>query len=438
MKKSGLNNISNFIKTVLMNNFIYKALSLAIAVVAWLIIINVADPVTSKTFKGLPVEAINKSAISSINRVYEVVEGDTVDFTVRGKASIIKNLSLNDFSATADLSKLSPVYATDINVVCNKVDNIEIDSGNKMLVVKLEDIATRTMQVTVDTVGDVADGYYVGDYEVKPNMIMISGGKSKIEQIDSVKVSVDVSGAKKNFENRIVPVAYDKDGNELDSSYYTFYNGDNLITDIQVGVTIYNTKTLPVIVKVSGTPAQGYVYSDDYEFTPEVITVGGSNKRLSKIDKFEVPIDITGAGENYEVNVNISEYLPDGIKLVSEEENISVRVSLEKVVSNSILISLDDIEMRNLKEGYQATFVGDNTGIVLGLSGTGAQVGSYTSENVGAYIDLSNAGEGLCNVPVRYENVKDNLITSENTVVAVNIVNTENSTGGTNVSSPAP
>ncbi len=438
MKKSGLNNISNFIKTVLMNNFIYKALSLAIAVVAWLIIINVADPVTSKTFKGLPVEAINKSAISSINRVYEVVEGDTVDFTVRGKASIIKNLSLNDFSATADLSKLSPVYATDINVVCNKVDNIEIDSGNKMLVVKLEDIATRTMQVTVDTVGDVADGYYVGDYEVKPNMIMISGGKSKIEQIDSVKVSVDVSGAKKNFENRIVPVAYDKDGNELDSSYYTFYNGDNLITDIQVGVTIYNTKTLPVIVKVSGTPAQGYVYSDDYEFTPEVITVGGSNKRLSKIDKFEVPIDITGAGENYEVNVNISEYLPDGIKLVSEEENISVRVSLEKVVSNSILISLDDIEMRNLKEGYQATFVGDNTGIVLGLSGTGAQVGSYTSENVGAYIDLSNAGEGLCNVPVRYENVKDNLITSENTVVAVNIVNTENSTGGTDVSSPAP
>ena len=63
MKKIRLNDIKNFIRTVLMNNFLYKALSLAIAVMAWLIIINVADPVTTKSFKGLTVEVINKSGI---------------------------------------------------------------------------------------------------------------------------------------------------------------------------------------------------------------------------------------------------------------------------------------------------------------------------------------------------------------------------------------
>lgn len=68
-----------------------------------------------------------------------------------------------------------------------------------MLIVKLEDVATKNMQVTVDTIGEVADGYYVDDFEVKPNIITVSGGKSKIERIDSVKVDVDVSGAKKIF-----------------------------------------------------------------------------------------------------------------------------------------------------------------------------------------------------------------------------------------------
>ncbi len=435
MKKNVLDNIKNFIKTVLMNNFLYKALSLAIAVVAWLIIVNVADPVTSKTFKGLDVEVINNSAIYSLDQVYEVVEGNTVDFTVRGKASVIKNLSLSDFTATADLSKLSPVYAADINVVCNKTDNVEIDSGNKMLVVKLEDIAKKNMQVTVEAVGDAAEGYYVGDYEVKPNMLMLSGGKSKIDQVDSVKVLVDVSGAKRNFASQLVPVAYDKDGNELDSSYYTFYNGDVRISDIHVGVTIYNTKTLPVVINVSGTPEAGYVYDGEYEFTPEVVTVGGSNKRLSKLEALEIPVDINGAGENYEVNVDIASCLPAGVKLVSEEENISIRVKMKKLVSNSILISLDDIEMRNLRAGLTASFPSQSTGISLVLNGTDEQVSSYTSENAGAYIDLSNVREGQCYVSVKYDNIPSNLIVSDNTMVEVNVSSADNA-GET--ASPAP
>lgn len=435
MKKSRLNSIKDFIKTVLMNNFLYKALSLAIAVMTWLIIINVADPVTSKSFKGLEVEVLNEDAITSINQVYEVVDGGTVDFTVEGKASVIKNLTLNDFKATADLSKLSPVYAADINVVCNKSENIEIDSGNKMLVVKLEDVATRNMQITVETTGNASEGYYVGDYEVKPNMIMVSGGKSKIERIDSIKVLVDVNGAKKNFYSQYTPVAYDKDGNELDSSQYTFYNGGSVIDNIRVGVTIYNTKTIPVSIKVTGTPAAGFSYSDDYEFTPETITIGGGNRKLSRIDSLEIPVDITGASSNYETNIAIADYLPNGLKLVSEEENISIRVNLDSIVSNNIIVFTDDIEIRNLKEGLELSFVDPEQGIALDLNGTNEQIGQFTNENVGAYIDLANVEEGRCYVTVQYSNVPEEYIVSDNAVIQVDI---KNGAGSSESASPAP
>lgn len=412
--------IKEFVKNIFMNNFLYKLLSLGIAVMIWLIIINVADPVTTRNFSGLEVNIINQSAITSINQVYEVVEGQTVDFTVRGKTSVIKNLNISDFSASADLSKLSPVFAADIVVKCDKAENIEIDTKNRMLIVKLEDVATKNMQVTVDTIGEVADGYYVDDFEVKPNIITVSGGKSKIERIESVKVDVDVSGAKKDFSSDAILVAYDEDGNKLDSSYFTFlYNGDAIET-VNVGISIYNTKEIPVEIDVKGMPQEGYVYNNEYEFTPTVITVGGPVKRLSGIDRVVIPVDISGASEQYETNAVIMDYLPNGVKLVSLENNISIRIQLDSVITSSIEVSSTNITIKNRPDDMNVYFP-NNDLFFLELKGTDARINNFTSESVGAYVDLSEVGEGTSYIQVQYDNVPKELISSEPYMIEVNV-----------------
>lgn len=412
--------IKEFVKSIFMNNFLYKLLSLGIAVMIWLIIINVADPVTTCNFSGLEVNIINQSAITSINQVYEVVEGQTVDFTVRGKTSVIKNLNISDFSASADLSKLSPVFAADIVVKCDKAENIEINTKNRMLIVKLEDVATKNMQVTVDTIGEVADGYYVDDFEVKPNIITVSGGKSKIERIDSVKVDVDVSGAKKNFSSDAILVAYDEDGNKLDSSYYTFlYNGDAIET-VNVGISIYNTKEIPVEIDVKGTPQEGYVYNNEYEFTPTVITVGGPAKRLSGIERIVIPVDISGASEQYETNVVIMDYLPNGVKLVSSENNISIRIQLDSVITSSVEVSSTNITIKNRPDDMNVYFPNNDT-FLLELKGTDEQIRKFTGESIGAYVDLSEVGEGTSYIQVQYDNVPKEIISSEPYMIEINV-----------------
>ena len=412
--------IKEFVKSIFMNNFLYKLLSLGIAVMIWLIIINVADPVTTRNFSGLEVNIINQSAITSINQVYEVVEGQTVDFTVRGKTSVIKNLNISDFSASADLSKLSPVFAADIVVKCDKAENIEINTKNRMLIVKLEDVATKNMQVTVDTIGEVADGYYVDDFEVKPNIITVSGRKSKIERIDSVKVDVDVSGAKKNFSSDAIPVAYDEDGNKLDSSYYTFlYNGDAIET-VNVGISIYNTKEIPVEIDVKGTPQEGYVYNNEYEFTPTVITVGGPAKRLSGIERIVIPVDISGASEQYETNVVIMDYLPNGVKLVSSENNISIRIQLDSVITSSVEVSSTNITIKNRPDDMNVYFPNNDT-FLLELKGTDEQIRKFTGESIGAYVDLSEVGEGTSYIQVQYDNVPKEIISSEPYMIEINV-----------------
>ena len=292
-----------------------------------------------------------------------------------------------------------------------------------MLIVKLEDVATKNMQVTVDTTGDTADGYYVDDFEVKPNIITVSGGKSKIERVDFVKVEVNVSGAKKGFSSDAVLVAYDEDGNKLDGSYFTFlYNGEAIDT-VNVGISIYNTKEIPVEIDVKGTPQEGYEYNNEYEFTPTTITVGGPAKRLSGIDSVVVPVNITGAAEQYEMNAVIMDYLPEGVKLVSSENNISIRIQLDSVITSSIEVTSTDITIKNRPDDMNVYFP-NNDKFLLELKGTDAQIKNYTNESVGAYVDLSEVGEGTSYVQVQYENIPQDIISSEPYMIEVNVDST--------------
>lgn len=428
------NRIEYFFKVTLMHNIWYKILSVILAVMTWVVIINLADPVTTKNFNGLEVEVRNQNAITSINQVYEVVEGSTVDFTVKGKASVVKNLKLSDFIAYADLSQLSPVYATDIVVTCNKTDAIEIESYNKMMVVKLEDIDSKNVQVSVETTGDAADGYYVGDFEVKPNMITVSGAASRISKLSSIKIKVNVDGAKKSFSTRLAPVAYDEDGNMIDSKYLTFTNNDQIVDGIDIDVSIFNTKTIPVLLDISGEPAQGFVYNNNYEYTPQTITIGGPGKRLSKIDSITIPVDITDAEEQYETNISMQTYLPDSVKIVGDEE-VSVRVLFDEILTKNITLSVNDIELRNVPEGKAAEFTDANATVSLVLKGTKEQIGKFNKDTIGAYIDLKNKDLGVFYVQPECSEVADDLFETRPGTIKVEL---KRETEGDQTISPVP
>ena len=127
-------------KKKLMNNLVIKLLSVFVAFFVWLVIINVIDPTTTKHFSSIPVVILNENVITSANQVFEVESGDTVDVTVKGKRSFIEQLDETDFSASADLSKLSTVNTAGIQVKLNKPtkDNVELDWNNEVLRISLE------------------------------------------------------------------------------------------------------------------------------------------------------------------------------------------------------------------------------------------------------------------------------------------------------------
>lgn len=68
----------------LFHNTGIKICSLIIAIIVWAVIINIDDPYKTRSF-NVEVETINESALNSVNKVYEVIEGSTALVKVKGK-----------------------------------------------------------------------------------------------------------------------------------------------------------------------------------------------------------------------------------------------------------------------------------------------------------------------------------------------------------------
>ena len=156
-------------KKLFTENIGLKLGSIAIAVILWVLVVYTYDPAATTTFT-IGVDIINGDSIASSGKVYEVVEGDTITIKVKANASLIKNLKASDFKATADVSKLSPTYHANIDVVCTKSDNVEITiiGSAKLLEVRLEDLVTKQFSVIVEKSGEAESGYFVGEAIVRP------------------------------------------------------------------------------------------------------------------------------------------------------------------------------------------------------------------------------------------------------------------------------
>ena len=148
-------------KEKLTKNLGMKILSLILATLSWIVIVNIDDPPRTRTFRDIVVDIQHEEAIKSLNKIYEVVEGDTVDVTVKGKRSIVDNIRVADIKAVADLSNLSYTNAVPINVTCAKpVDQLTLGKVST-LKVALEDIDSKQFKITIAQKGTEEAGYLI-------------------------------------------------------------------------------------------------------------------------------------------------------------------------------------------------------------------------------------------------------------------------------------
>ncbi len=382
-------------KEKLTKNISLKVLSIILAAFLWLVITNVDDPITRVPFDNVKVKILNEDAITSQGKVYEILEGAAIDFTVAARRSIADNLAVSDFEVTANFAKLSNVNAVTIDIKCPRYgDEVTVTDGlYQVLKINLEEKVDKNFKVTVVTKGTPAEGYCVGE-KTASTIITVTGPKSKIERINEIVAEVNVADASENFRSFEKLKAMDKDENEIDASNLSF--SESFAT---INISIYQTRKIDLMIVTKGIPANGYVVTNvDYE--PKTIEVAGKYNVLDKVKNLTIEEDVSGARENIEKEINLSEQLEEGLILVGEDQTAAVNITIEKAEIKEITVWPADIEIRGLSLLNDATLL--TTGpINLKAEGPGKVLKSLNRTNLKPYINLKDYAEGTYTVPIK-------------------------------------
>ena len=381
----------------LVNNLGFKILAVALAFILWLVVYNIDDPKKTKTYTtNVTVE--NAAVVTDMNKCYEVLNGtNTVTFSVTGKRSELDKLDDTDFTAVADMNRLIVSADGDKASVPIEINTkrsfgaLSINSKNKYLELSLEDLMSRRYMISADTSGKVAEGYALGEVTVtNPNVLNVSGPASLVKKVDKVVATIDVDGMSSNLTDNVIPILYDADGKEVDTTRLTLSN-----TTVTISAKILSVKEVPLVFSTSGKPYGEYRVVE-ISSAPDTVKLKGTSSILNPLVSLEIPssvINVSGAKEDVKTTIDITEYLPEGVELVnSSDASVTVTVRIEAYDSRTYQLSSAGIRVEGLDDNYDLTF--DSPDISVVVSALQEDLEKLKQTDMHATIDVSGLSEG--------------------------------------------
>ena len=394
------------------NNISLKILSLIIAVVVWLLVVNIDNPIGTKSFVVSDVQLLNEAYIDADGKMcIQDSEQTPIRVTIKAQRKILDKLTVADLRAKADLQQAvsldtDPVMVQ-ITVSCEKVlpNNIEVTPNNLSL--HLEDKDTQEFVVNVTTNNTKPDKRYeVGSLTSNPEKIKITGPKSLINKIDKVNAAIELNGKTQDFTQEVTLSIIDKNQEALSDSEMNSLRIEN---NAKVSVTARLWKIrqgVGISAGYVGSPASGYQVGT-VTTVPDTISVAGSTEGLETLTQNDntitIPadsIDISGESRDVERKISLKDLLPDNVKLTSDSsEDVWVTVSILPEGSREFTLSTKDIEVKNKPDDLQVTF--ETAQIEIRIKSDTEDLDDLNTEtDIKASIDLKGKEEGNYKVPV--------------------------------------
>lgn len=377
---------------IVTNNFGLKILALIVSCGLWIVVDNINDPIESQPFYNIPVEIINTDLVTNEGKVYEVLDGtDTVNVTVRGKRTVLSYISKEDIKAVADMSELTLMNTVGIKVSSAR-SNSELDFKTNIDSVKfaIENMKRDQKPINVSTSGEPAEGYVVGGLKPSQNVVRLSGPESLIDQIDHIDAVANIDGYSADIDTSVELKLYDKENNEIRNSSIK-----TNISTVNVTVTIYATKVVPLSFDIPDEPANGYVVSGELFSMPETVTIAGRSSVLDGISRIVVSdpaLSVENRTENLTTVINVKKYLPTGVQFADSSfgGNVSVTVGIEQLVTKELRIPAAKFAADKKPDNLKLTLreIDTQEYYTIRISGTKAAVDAVEADGVVGVIDM--------------------------------------------------
>lgn len=417
-------------KRKLTDNLSLKIMSVAIAIVVWLIVVNIDNPVGTNYYTITDVELINKEYVESSDTIGKMCmpeeNQDSVKVAITASKKVRDRIRLSDITAVADLQQAvsldtDPVMVP-ITVTClaSGVLPSDIKVTPQNLTVNLDEKETQEFVVNVSK-GDTKPGkdYEVGSLTASPEKIRITGPKTLVNKIDKVNATIALDGNTEDYTQEVNLTIYDKNQEALSESEMNSLRIENN-AKVVVTAKLWKIRTgVKIAAGYVGTPAGGYKVGS-VKTVPDTISVAGNTEGLESLSENDnmitIPadrIDISGESKDVERKISLKNLLPDNVKLTSDSsEDVWVTVSILPVGSQEFNLPTKNIEVKNKPDNLQVTF--ETAQIALRIKSESEDLEDLNiNEDVKAEIDLKDKEAGNYKVPVKlslpdgYEMVED-------------------------------
>ena len=411
-------------KNLLTRNIGWKLMSLVIAAVIWFAIMNIADPVVSETFSGIPVNVVNDEVITSRGYQYTIETGEKVDITVKGKRSVVYTLNSGSFKAQADFNNMNSMYMANIIVECvtEQASEIIITQRTENMAIKLEDQVTSPFSVRVELGGKVREGYYCNGATLSSSLVQITGAASQVEAVKEVVAYVEIDDKTETFTADSELVAYNEKNEPIDSMKLSFSQNT-------IGVTVEIFRSVPVDIEVltKGNPISGY-YVENIEYAPSQIRIAADEETLGSLDKLTIEIDVTGYSSITDTQVSLSNLIYEkygsGVYPLDDQAYAGIRINVVPFVEKTFEIRDQDISVRNVSNGLDF-YISTTLGQTITIKGAENILNSITLQDLGLYVDMSGCSAGTHSRQLRTDYGTDIVLSSASIMVRLSVRNNE-------------
>lgn len=379
-------------KNRILDNWILKLASVVIAVALWIIALVINDPADSKRMTNVPVTFINTEVITESGMVFEVLDGtDTIrSITINATRSVIDDLEDKDIRVEADFSKMKLDNTVEIKVYSDRHnDSITFRPSSSELKLSVENKIERYYSLEVELTGEPKEGYIIGSSKLDKNRISVSGAASRVKAVDKAIALVDITDTSGDIFTYADIVLLDDNGEEISRDHL-----DINMKTVGTTVEILKTKTVPVVYESEGVAAEGYVTTGEVTGEVSELMIAGKESLISTINEIKVAgeeLYFEDAEEDVVIEVDLDDYLPDGIIRADKQGNgrTNVTVQIAPVIDKEYTIETGRIRIENIPEGYSVKPVLASAEVVVTVRGSKHLIDELSADDITGTFDVA-------------------------------------------------
>lgn len=394
-------------------------ISLITAIVLRIFVIQTEDPETKRSFTKIPVAYVNEDVILKESAMTVISpEQPEVRVELKGTTSSLNNIKTSQIFATLDLEEFGTEGEHRIKVdvqLGGDARNVEVVSVYPShYSVDIEPKINKRIPIVVNTIGNIAEGYVLGDIDLSNEFVMVTGPKSKVNTVDEAAVVLDLANSNKNMSFRGDIVLYDKN--------------DLMITDLEMSlgsvdgnVSVFKTKNVPIKAVYTGSLLDNQKIENEV-LSPNTATIKGNEELLESINEIRtLPIDyerLIGV-DSYEVKLS----LPEGVSLLNPETKYMLTYKLSSNISKIVSFDIADVDIRNENAEMVYELQGIEGTIDIQLFGDKELLEGIDKNAIELYIDVEDLDVGNYEINLKLGNLTDiNVREIKPEIVRLNIV----------------